>query len=149
MLTHSETRLLPYTPAQLYALVADIEKYPEFLPWCMGARILARRPDEVEAELLIGLGMLRERYSSRVRFMPQTRIDVTLIRGPFRHLGNFWEFQPDDGGCRLTFRVEFEFRSGLLTRLIGGLFHEAVRRMVAAFETRARKLYAPKPNTGI
>src|SRR6266851_805183 len=127
MPTHAEQRILPYTPEQLFALVADVERYPEFLPWCVGARI-------------------RERFTSRVALDPPRRIDVSYTEGPFRYLNNHWVFDPVAGGCRLDFFVDFEFKSRILQRVIELLFHEAVRRMVAAFEHRAQHLYGtPAP----
>jgi coenzyme Q-binding protein COQ10 len=141
MPTHAEERVLPYTPEQLFALVADIERYPEFLPWCAGARIRERGPNLVVADLIIGFRMVRERFTSRVSLEPPQRIDVAYAEGPFRHLNNHWSFSPDPGGCRVGFFVDFEFKSRLLQRLIEVLFSEAVRRMVGAFERRARDLY--------
>ncbi|HEX4615741.1 MAG TPA: type II toxin-antitoxin system RatA family toxin [Stellaceae bacterium] len=141
MPTHAEERVLPYTPEQLFDLVADIERYPEFLPWCVGARIKERRPDLVVADLIIGFRMFRERFTSRVSLRPPTQIDVTYAEGPFRYLNNHWTFTPVAGGSRVGFFVDFEFKSRLLQRLIEVLFSEAVRRMVGAFEKRARDLY--------
>ena len=141
MPTHAEQRLLPYAPDQLYALVADVERYPEFLPWCVGARIRERRPDLVVADLIIGFKMFRERFASRVRLDPPRRIDVEYREGPFKYLNNHWIFERVPGGCRIDFFVDFEFKSKILQRVIEVLFSEAVRRMVAAFEGRAQQLY--------
>ena len=146
MPTHAEQRLLPYTPEQLYALVADIERYPEFLPWCVAARIRERRTDFISADLVIGFKLFRERFTSNVRLDPPGRIDVTYAEGPFRYLNNHWSFERVPGGCRLDFFVDFEFKSRLLQKAIELLFGEAVRRMVAAFEARAHQLYG-KPRT--
>jgi coenzyme Q-binding protein COQ10 len=143
---HTEQRVLPYSPAQLFALVADVERYPEFLPWCLGARIHERRADLVVADLIIGFKMIRERFTSRVLLDPPQKIDVTYADGPFRYLTNRWSFTPIAGGCRIDFFVDFEFKSRLMQKLIEMLFSEAVRRMVGAFEKRARDLYgAPSP----
>jgi coenzyme Q-binding protein COQ10 len=142
MPTHKERRVLPYSPAQLYELVVDIERYPEFLPWCLGARVRTREDDLIVADLIIGFRMFRERFTSRVRPDPAAqRIDVTYAEGPFRYLENHWRFLDHPQGCEIDFYVDFEFRSKLLQKVIETLFHEAVRRMVAAFETRARALY--------
>ena len=150
MPTHAEQRVLPYTPEQLFALVADVERYPEFLPWCVGARIRKRQPGLVVADLIIGFKMFRERFTSQVRLDPPRRIDVTYTEGPFRYLENHWIFDPAPGGCRVDFFVDFEFKSRLLQRVIELLFHEAVRRMVAAFEGRAEQLYGrPAPDAGV
>jgi coenzyme Q-binding protein COQ10 len=145
MSTHAERRRLPYAPQQLFDLVADVERYPEFLPWCVGARVRERRPDLVVADLLIGYRMVRERFTSRVILDRPGRIDVTYADGPFRYLNNHWLFHPEpDGGCTIDFYVDFEFRSRMLQKIIEVLFNEAVRRMVGAFETRARALYGEK-----
>ena len=143
MKTHTETRLLPYTPEQMFELVGDVGRYPEFLPWCVGARIREQQPDMVLADLMIGFKMVREKFTSRVWLnRAERRIDVEYINGPFRQLKNHWIFNDaPDGGCQIEFFLEFEFSSVMLQKLIGVLFHEAVRRMVAAFEARARQLY--------
>jgi len=149
MPTHAEQRVLPYTPEQLFDLVADVERYPEFLPWCVGARVRERRDNLIVADLLIGFRMFRERFTSKVTLARPRRIDVAYSDGPFRYLNNHWIFEPADGGCRIDFFVDFEFHSAILQKLIGVLFNEAVRRMVAAFETRARQLYgAPGATSG-
>ena len=147
MPTHAEQRVLAYTPEQLFALVADVERYPEFLPWCVGARIRERKPDLVVADLIIGFRVFRERFTSRVALDPPRRIDVSYTEGPFRYLNNHWTFDKVPGGCRLDFFVDFEFKSRILQRVIGLFFHEAVRRMVTAFEHRAQQLYdTPAPD---
>ena len=147
MPTHAEQKVLPYTPEQLFALVADVERYPEFLPWCVGARVRERRGNVIVADLIIGFRMFRERFTSRVTLNPTQRIDVAYTEGPFKYLDNHWNFERVPGGCRIDFFVDFEFRSKILQRVIEMLFHEAVRRMVAAFEARADQLYGhPEPD---
>ena len=145
MIRHAEQRLLGYSPRQLYDLVADVERYPEFLPWCMGARMRERSETLLVADLIIGFKFIRERFTSRVVLdRPNLAIDVSYADGPFKHLSNRWRFErTPEGCCVIDFYVEFEFRSAMLQKLIGVLFHEAVKRMVAAFETRARALYGP------
>jgi coenzyme Q-binding protein COQ10 len=142
MPTHAENRRLPYSAEQLFDLVADVERYPEFLPWCLAARVRERKDNTITADLLIGFKMVRERFTSRVVLDRPGRIDVSYAEGPFRYLNNHWSFLPqDDGSCVIDFYVDFEFRSRMLQRIIGMLFNEAVRRMVGAFEGRARQLY--------
>jgi coenzyme Q-binding protein COQ10 len=144
MPTHAEQRVLPYTQDQLFDLVADIERYPEFLPWCVGARIRKRLPDgSIEADLVIGFKMFRERFTSIVKpDRTNHHIDVSYAEGPFRYLNNHWKFVAEgEKRTRVDFFVDFEFRSVLLQKVIGVLFNEAVRRMVAAFEHRAEQLY--------
>ncbi|HEY7991914.1 MAG TPA: type II toxin-antitoxin system RatA family toxin [Stellaceae bacterium] len=139
---HAERRHLPYRADQLFDLVADVERYPEFLPWCTGARIRERKDNVIVADLLIGFRMVRERFTSRVTLSRPGRIDVAYSEGPFRYLENHWKFEPQsDGSCVIDFYVDFEFRSRMLQALIGALFGEAVRRMVGAFEGRAKQLY--------
>lgn len=141
---HSQRKHLPYSQAQLFALVADIQRYPEFLPWCTAARIRKREGPVVIADLAIGFKMVRERFTSRVTLREPDRIDVTYADGPFKYLRNHWVFEDDgQGGCVIDFHVDFEFRSKVLDKLIGAVFGEAVRRMVGAFEGRAAALYGP------
>jgi coenzyme Q-binding protein COQ10 len=142
MPTHAEQRRLPYTAEQLFNLVADVERYPEFLPWCVGARIRERKDNILVADLLIGFKMVRERFTSRVTLDRPGRIDVAYSEGPFKYLNNHWIFLPQaDGGCLIDFFVDFEFHSRMLQKIIAVLFNEAVKRMVSAFEKRARDLY--------
>jgi coenzyme Q-binding protein COQ10 len=147
--SHSEQRILPHTAEQLFDLVGDVGRYPEFLPWCVASRIISQGDNEMRAELAIGFKGIRERFISRVAFdRPNLRIDVTYEKGPFKYLVNRWRFEARDGGkCLLDFHVEFEFRSRLLEMLMGKLFDEAVRRMVRAFEERADALYGTNGGT--
>src|SRR5260370_28115706 len=114
MPTHAEKRVLSYTPEQIFALVADIERYPELLPWCLAARVKERRADLIVADLVIGFRMFRERFTSRVALDPPRRIDVTYAEGPFRRVTHRWVFQPVPGGCPIDFSFPFSFRSPLL-----------------------------------
>ena len=141
MPTHAEQRLLPYTPEQLFDLVADIERYPEFLPWCVGARVRERRDDFILGDLLIGWRMVRERFTSRVHLYRPDRIDVEYAEGPFKYLENHWKFIAQNAGTLIDFHVDFEFRSRVLTGVVETVFTEAVKRMVSAFEKRAGQLY--------
>mgnify|MGYP003994569085 CR=1 FL=1 len=143
MATHSEQRALPHSPEQLFDLVADVEKYPEFLPWCVGARIRSREADVLVADLIIGFKGITEQFTSQVKLdRVAMKIDVTYQDGPFKYLNNHWLFISGEGGtCDIDFFIDFEFKSRLLQALMGPLFGEAVRRMVGAFESRALKLY--------
>jgi coenzyme Q-binding protein COQ10 len=144
MPTHSEWRHLDHTPQQLFDLVTDIEKYPEFLPWCVAARIRKRDDDVILADLVIGYKMFRERFTSQVSLSGPGLIDVAYSEGPFKYLNNHWIFEEGvDGGCDIDFFVEFELRSRLLEKIIGVVFNEAIQRMVSAFERRADDLYGP------
>jgi coenzyme Q-binding protein COQ10 len=143
MPTHAERQLVPYSPEQLFDLVADVARYPEFLPWCVGARIRSRSEAEIVADLTIGFGPFRESFTSRVALDRPRRVGVRYERGPFRYLNNTWEFMPHPDGTEVAFFVDFEFRSRLLQAAIGVVFNEAVRRMVNAFRKRARQVYGP------
>jgi coenzyme Q-binding protein COQ10 len=136
----------------MYDLVADIESYPEFLPWCLAARNRKRENtgdgEVVWSDLVVGFKLIRERFTSKVRLSPMAegdspaRIDVEYVDGPLKFLRNHWVFLPgENGGCEIDFYVEFEFRNRIFQKLIGTLFHEAVTRMVGAFEKRADTLY--------
>jgi coenzyme Q-binding protein COQ10 len=145
MPTHAEQRFLPYSCEEVFDLVADVGRYPEFLPWCVGARIREKTDTLVVADLLIGWRLVRERFTSRVILDRPRRIDVEYTDGPFKYLKNHWEFIARPGGCVIDFHVDFAFRSRLLQTVIETLFNEAVRRMVSAFESRARQLYGDRP----
>jgi len=150
MPTHAEKKRLPYSQAQLFDLVADIERYPEFLPWCVGARIRERKGNEILGDLLIGYKMVRERFTSRVVLNRPDHIDVSYSEGPFKYLTNHWYFIDDgEGGCTIDFFVDFEFRSKMLQKIMEMFFNEAVKRMVAAFETRAHALYGEPGKNGV
>lgn len=150
MPTHAEKRVVPHSPEQIYDLVADIERYPEFLPWCVGARITRRNGPVIHADLIIGYKMIRERFTSRVTLdRPGLRIDVAYAEGPFRYLNNHWVFAEAPDGCLIDFYVDFEFKNRMLQSVMGLFFNEAVRRMVHAFETRADVLYSGGPATAL
>lgn len=145
---HSETRRLPHSARQMYDLVADVARYPDFLPWTAAARIKSREPVEggeiMEADLVISFKVFRERFGSRVTLLPdQQQILTEYIDGPFRHLKSVWRFRDlPEGGCEVAFEVDFEFRNAILAGVIGLVFNEAMQRVVRAFEKRAAKLYA-------
>jgi coenzyme Q-binding protein COQ10 len=142
VLKHSEKRELPYSPEQMFDLVSDIGRYAEFLPWVMGVRIRSRSDTEVIADLLVGFGPLREKFTSRVALDRPGSIDVEYIEGPMKYLHNNWTFLPDGkGGSIIDFNVEFAFRNRMLDTLAGRFFDEALRRMVKAFEARANAIY--------
>jgi coenzyme Q-binding protein COQ10 len=143
---HAERKVVRFAPKQLYDLVADVPRYPEFLPWCTAARVRRREgPDKEVDELAIGFGPFHEKFVSRVALSPDDpagpRIETTGIEGPFKHLASHWQFRPHPDGTEIEFSLEFEFRSLILQHTVRMLFAEAVKRMVAAFEARAAQLY--------
>ena len=142
MPTHAEKRHVRHSPQEMFALVADIEKYPEFLPWCVGTRVRSNDGEVVLADMVIGYKMFRENFTSEVRLSRPDRIDVAYMDGPFKYLNNHWIFlQEPDGTCTVDFYVDFEFRSKFLQKMIGTVFNEAVKIMVHAFEKRADSIY--------
>lgn len=147
MPTHAEKQILPYRPDQMFDLVADVGKYPQFLPWCVGARVRNRTDTQLLSDLTIGFGPFRESFTSRVTLDRPRQVQVRYENGPFRYLNNQWDFKPHERGCEVSFFVEFEFRSRILQSAIGVVFNEAVRRMVNAFQKRARDVYGPPGTT--
>lgn len=142
MPTHAERRTLPYTPEQLFDLVAGVERYPEFLPWCLASRITGAEGNVFYCDLIIGYKMVREKFGSRVELQHPGHIRVDYLSGPMKHLSNEWRFiREPDGSCTIDFYVDFAFKNRMLQRLMDVFFNEAVRRMVGAFESRARSLY--------
>lgn len=143
MPTHAEVKTLPYSPEQMFDLVADIDRYPEFLPWCLDANIWEREGNTVMADLVIGYGPVREKFTSRGTLERPGHIHVEYLKGPMKHLSNHWRFLPSNpDACVVDFFVDFEFKNPILRQLMGVFFNEAVKRMVSAFELRARQLYA-------
>lgn len=150
MPTHHETKRLPYSAQQMYDLVADVARYPEFLPWNAAARIRSRRPVEggevMEADLVISFKVFREKFGSRVTLLPgDRRILTEYLDGPFKYMKSTWAFRDlDEQGCEVEFFVDFEFRNAILQGIIGLVFNDAMQRIVRAFERRAAELYGAK-----
>jgi coenzyme Q-binding protein COQ10 len=148
-LRHSVTRILPYAPRQLFDLVGDVERYPQFVPWVLRLRTWNRREEgevvTLDAEAEVGFSIVHERFATTVRCdAPALAIDVDLISGPFRKLQNRWRFKDHSRGTELTFSIDFEFKSRLLQTLLAANFHRACNRLIACFEDRARTLYRPR-----
>lgn len=138
----NKSALVPYPAVQMYALVNDVERYPEFLPWCRGARILAQGESEMRASLDLARGGLHKTFATRNLLEPGRAITMTLENGPFRHLEGRWHFidlGPD--GCKVTLDMEFEFAGVLLDLMAGPVFHEICNSLVDAFIRRAANLH--------
>ena len=139
---HSETKHLPYTPEQLFDLVADVERYDEFLPWVVAVRVRSSSEAETIADLVVGFNAFKERFTSRVRKARPSSVCVDYVEGPLKFLHNEWRFErAADGGTDLHFSVDFAFKSRLFESLAGAMFDRALRRMIGAFEQRAAALY--------
>ncbi len=139
---HSETRRLPYSPEQMYELVADVGRYVEFLPWVSAVRVRSNNETEMVADLIVGFKGLRETFSSRVEKRRAEHIRVDYLDGPLKHLHNDWKFRSDgEGGVMIDFEVDFAFKSRVFEMLAGQVFDRALRMMIGAFEARAAALY--------
>jgi coenzyme Q-binding protein COQ10 len=150
-LEHRLERILPYAPDDLFALVGDVGRYPEFVPWLTRMRVsnpqvLGEGIDSVDAEATVSFAFLTERFSTRVvRNAPAHEVRATLIRGPFRALDNRWRFQPHPTGTTIDFYIDFAFSSKLLDALLAANMSRAVDRLIGCFDDRARVLFGPKP----
>jgi len=145
------TRAVAFTPHQMFDLVADVERYPEFLPLCEGLRVFSRerRGDSeiVVAAMDVGYRAIRETFTSRVTLdRPGLLVSADLVEGPFRHLANRWSFAATPVGCDVRFRIDYEFKSFMLQMLVGAMFDQAFRRFTEAFEERARHVYGAGPH---
>lgn len=139
---HTETRHLPYTPEQLFDLVADVESYRAFLPWVAAVRVRSDSPTLMIADLVVGFGAIKETFTSRVAKQRPESIATDYLDGPLKYLHNNWKFRPDgQGGTELDFCVDFAFKSRIFESLAGQMFDRALRRMIHAFEARAHQLY--------
>jgi coenzyme Q-binding protein COQ10 len=141
MPTHAQKKVLRHTPEQMFALVADVKRYPEFLPWCAACRVISEEETKLIADMTIGFKIFRETFRSEVTLARPELVEVRYLNGPFRYLNNTWKLTPVPQGTEVDFFVDFEFRSRLLQAVIGTVFNEATRVMVRSFERRAMHLY--------
>ncbi len=143
MPSHYETQIFPYTAQQLFALVADVARYPEFLPWCKAARIVGHFDNGFFGELFISYKGLSESYVSRVTLVPYENIEAVMTEGPFEHLRNSWRFLAlENGKTQIDFAIDFKFRSKIMEKMLGGFFSKATEEMITAFKKRADSLYS-------
>ncbi|MBD59757.1 MAG: ubiquinone-binding protein [Citromicrobium sp.] len=136
-----QKRTLPYTPEQMFDLVADVKSYPKFLPWVIATRIQSDSETEMVADMVVGFKAIREKFTSRVEKNRPHAINVHYIDGPLSDLDNDWRFDPVEGGCEIDFCVDFTFKNKIFETLAGAYFDRAFRRMMTAFEERADELY--------
>lgn len=146
MLKHIEQKELPYSAEEMFALVADVSSYNQFVPWCIASRITSRENDNLfYADLIVGYKMFREKFSSKVHLEHPDHIFIEYLKGPLKNLRNHWRFIPKTStSCVIDFSVEFEFSNVALQTLANMFFNEVVKRMVGAFEARAEKLYGKR-----
>lgn len=137
--------LVPYSAAQMYALVADIASYPRFLPWCSGTDVRTQADDSVVARVDIDFRGLRTHFTTHNRQQAPQRIDMRLVDGPFRHLGGEWQFKPlGEDACKVHLELQFQFAAGLMGRLLAPVFEGIATSMVDAFSRRAESVYGPR-----
>jgi coenzyme Q-binding protein COQ10 len=140
-----ETRRLPYSAEQMFDLVADVARYPEFLPWVVATRVRSNSETEMIADMLVGFSMIKEKFTSRVEKQRPGALRVHYVDGALRDLDNQWQFRAIDAdSCEIVFDVKFAFRNPLFEKIAGQYFDKAFRKMVTAFETRAAVLYGSK-----
>ena len=138
----SRTALVPHSADRMYSLVYDVEAYPDFLPWCSGAKVLERDAEHVVATLEMHRAGLRKSFTTRNTLRPGEAIDLELVGGPFRELRGGWRFEPlGEAGCKVTLALEFEFDSRALDALLGTFFKETLNSLVDAFTQRADQVY--------
>ena len=142
MTTISRNALVPYSPAEMYALVEDIERYPHFLPWCKRACILYSDPDEVRATIELSKHGIEASFTTRNRLQKHKMIEMRLMKGPFHHLQGFWRFEPlSDSSCRVSLDIDFEISNVILRVTLGPIFNQITNSLVDAFVRRAREVY--------
>lgn len=138
----TRTALVSHTPAQMFELVNDFASYPEFLPWCGGARVLSQSETEIIGELSIEKGSLRQKFATRNTLTPPERIDLSLVSGPFKSLTGSWQFDAvGETGTKVTLTLEFEFSGRLIAMALGAVFSQIAGSLVDAFCVRADRLY--------
>jgi len=145
MPSHNETRHLPWTAAQMFDLVADVGRYGEFLPWVSAVRVRSNSETEMVADLIVGFKALKESFTSRVTKDRPHRVYVEYLDGPLKYLHNEWRFVDGEGGCAVSFSVDFAFRNRIFEAIAGQYFDKALRKMTDAFEARAAELYGVAP----
>jgi len=142
MASISKSALVPYSPAQMFALVDGIERYPEFLPWCCSTTVLSRTDDEVRATIELSKGGVQKAFTTCNRNQINKMIEIRLVKGPFRHLEGFWRFDAlGDDGCKVSFDLEFEFASRVLSMVVGPVFSQIANSLVDSFHRRVVEIY--------
>lgn len=145
MTTINRSALVPFSPAEMFALVDDIESYPQFLPWCRRAEVLARDADEVRATIELSKGGVEKAFTTCNRNQKNKMIEIRLVDGPFKRLEGFWRFDAlGDAGCRIALDLDFEFSSRVLGMVVGPVFNQIANSLVDAFHKRAHEVYGQR-----
>jgi ribosome-associated toxin RatA of RatAB toxin-antitoxin module len=142
MASVSRSALVPYSAEQMFDLVADVDRYREFLPWCGDSRVLNRDDDVMEATILISKAGIERSFTTRNRLQRGKMMEMRLVEGPFRHLDGFWRFHPlREDACRVSLDLDFEFSNRVITLAFGKVFTQIANTLVDAFVKRARDVY--------
>ncbi len=145
MTTISKSALVPYSAAEMYVLVNDVESYPRFLPWCRSVRVLSRNDDEVRATLELARGAIQKSFTTCNRLQKDKMIEIRLVEGPFQHLEGFWRFDAlDDRASKVSLDLDFEFSSRLISLALGPVFSQIVNTLVDSFQKRAVQVYGKR-----
>lgn len=145
MTTINKSALVPYSPAQMFDLVDDIEAYPEFLPWCSSTRVISRDDDLVRATIELSRGGVEKAFTTANRNQKNKMIEIRLVDGPFKRLDGFWRFDAlGDDGCKISLDLEFEFSSRMLGMVVGPVFSQIANSLVDAFHKRAKDVYGAR-----
>jgi ribosome-associated toxin RatA of RatAB toxin-antitoxin module len=142
----SRQAIVPFTPAQMFALVNDIGAYPEFLPWCQSSAVHHRDEDQVKATVVVASAGLHKSFTTHNLLQKDKMIEIRLVDGPFKHLEGFWRFDHNgDNSCQISFDLEFEFAGWLLDMAFGPIFHQVTNSLVDSFQERAEQIYQQNP----
>jgi len=141
MITHTETRVLPYSAEAIFNVVADVQDYSKFLPWCVASRVKSRKNNVLDADVVIGYGPFREAFQCKVHLTPYSNIEVDYVKGPLDRLQNTWEFEALSlESTRVNFHVSLAFKSMLLDKMVRAVFDTACSKIIEAFELRLVKI---------
>ena len=138
----SKTTVVPYTPGEMYALVNDIESYPVFLPWCTAAEILSKKEESLVASLSLAMGKIKQSFTTENTMREGSRIDIRLIKGPFKHMSGYWKFNPEDEqSCHIQLHMKYEFKNRIIKYALGKVFYIVINTLVESFVQRAQQVY--------
>lgn len=143
--TITRSALVPYTQQEMFALVGAVDTYPEFLPWCSGAKTHVMHEGELQATIEFAVGGVSKSFTTRNRHVGNDAILMRLVNGPFRHLEGSWRFDPlGKDGCKISLHLEYEFSSRMVSLVVGPVFNKIANSLVAAFQQRAVEVYGER-----
>ena len=137
----SISEFLPFTPGQIYGLVADVDNYPAFLPWCVKTHVIDRQPDHFLAEFTVGVQGIREKFQTLSTLVQDKKMEINLHSGPFQHMNSTWKFTPVKGGTRVDFFMDFRFKSLMKEMIVGSILYQVYKQMIGAFHKQAISMF--------